>query len=578
MKSVKKMAATLFGFVLFILLATPANAEIIPYAPFETASKMYLLGILQGKGTLESGDIDFDLGSNITRAEMVTTIVRSFGAEQAAQLAKGAPSFADVNPSDWYSGYVAMAKNLAEQAGNTIGRDLDTFDPNAYVSKAEALVFMMKYLGIKVEQTGANWYEGWIHKAIELGLISEADAEVVLHNPGAPATRGEAFVLLDFGYSAKVLEGGNSLYTSFVDSVAPMVTVDSLPEITTTSEVILTGTVRDNKGVALLSISDGTSQSQIEITDGRWQVTVPLKPGQNSFTIEAVDIAGNTASKQFNIERIAVDRLLIKNKPSQHAVGYPYYFEAELLDAKGNVYQTDIPVQWTASGGSIDQNGRFISYVGGIFTVTATWGDLVDTAQVNVVIPAVYITPKQLNLHPLADQEWCEGDTVSLTLEADIPIDASSSAQFEVIGLPSWLHLNQFTGEITGTVPYDAAGVYNLTANLTAYDYPTSTISFKVTVLDTDTTPYWDSLLSQGLTVSMLYPDVNLEFFAYDDDGDNLTFIGVELDPYVVLNGSVLTALNSGTYIVTIKVRDDTPSADPSLDEAIITFTLIVTG
>ena len=81
-----------------------------------------------------------------------------------------------MNESDWFSGYIAVAKQLAEKAGTTIGRDADTFDPNTSVSKAVALVFVMKYLGIKVEQSGANWYEAWGEKAIELGLISEADA------------------------------------------------------------------------------------------------------------------------------------------------------------------------------------------------------------------------------------------------------------------------------------------------------------------------------------------------------------------------------------------------------------------
>jgi|GEM_PF-1162643 len=587
MKVVKKAAVTLVYFMLLFCLATPAYAAITTATAFETASKMYQLGIIQGRGILESGDIDFDLGSNLTRAELVTAIVRSFGAEQAAQLVKGAPSFADVDASDWFSGYVAVAKNLAEQAGTTIGRDANTFDPNAYVTKAEALVFVMKYLGIKVESSGANWYEAWIQKAIELGMITEEDAAVALSNPGAPATRGEAFVILDFGYSARLLEGGNSLYSAFVDSVLPVVELDRYPETTTASEITLTGKASDNKGVASVSISDGTSQSAIDIIDGTWQVTVPLKPGLNSFTIEAVDLAGNRASKQINIKRIAAERLQIKNKPSLLGVGQPYRFEAVLLDADGNVFESDIPVKWSATGGFIDPSGRYTTLEKGTYTITATWGDLVDTAQVNVVEISAYVNPPssppltpELRLHPVPDLVWHEGENVGLTFTADIPIDAASSAQFRVTGHPEWLELHELNGELTGIVPYDAAGEYHLTVALIAEGYMPSTISFKITVLNTDTTPYWDSDMPEEFTLSMgddFFVIILLDVYAHDDDGDELEFIPVELHPNLVLTGSELCITEPGTYEVTIKVRDLTPSEDSSRDEATITFRVIVT-
>jgi len=207
------------------LMAAPihvkSEASITTATPFEVAEKMNKLGIVQGVGTNPDGSIDFNLGRNLTRAELVTTIVRSFGQEQAAQLSKGAPSFADVSAHEWYSGYIAIAKNLAEQAGNPIGKSENSFDPNADLTKAEAIVFIMKYLGIKVESSGANWYEPWIAKAVELGVMSKDLAADALADPNSPATRGEAFVVLDFGFSAKVLENGKSLYTSYVDFVSP---------------------------------------------------------------------------------------------------------------------------------------------------------------------------------------------------------------------------------------------------------------------------------------------------------------------------------------------------------------------
>jgi hypothetical protein len=577
MKAVKKTAVTLLGLLLFITLATPVHAVITEATAFETASKMYQLGILQGKGTLPSGDIDFDLGSNLTRAEFFTTIVRAFGAEQAARFSKPVASFADVSDDTWYSGYVAVAQSLGEQLGINIGKDADTFDPNAPVTKAEALYFMLLFLGISVDSAPEKKHEAWIQQAVELGIISEQDAEVAFRMPDAPATRGEAFIFLDFGYSAKILEGGQSLYTSFVDSVPPVLTLDSYPDVTTASEVRLTGSIRDNKGVAAFAISDGTLRTLINIEDLKWQTTVSLKPGLNTFTLEAVDIAGNKASKQVEIKYVPANRLVIRNAPSLHAAGYPYQFIAELLDAEGNVIETDIPVTWSASGGSIDQNGRFISHASGTYTITAAWGDLVDTARVEVVT-LTYPAPPSLRIHPIADLVWREGETVSFTPSADIPTDASSSARYSVSVLPSWLALNELTGELYADIPYNAAGEYHLTYTLAAYDYQPVTVSFKITVLDTDTTPYWDSgfpLLWESEWENKLI-EIPLIPFVYDDDGDELYLEGVDLDPNLVLDDGILYITAPGNYTATIKVKDNTPSADPSLDEATITLTLIV--
>ena len=114
----KKLTSGLMATSMILGLAAQAHADITTATPFETATKMNKLGIVQGVGTNPDGTPNFNLGGNLTRAELVTTIVRSFGADQAAQLAKGAPSFGDVTADAWYSGYVAVAKNLAAQVGS----------------------------------------------------------------------------------------------------------------------------------------------------------------------------------------------------------------------------------------------------------------------------------------------------------------------------------------------------------------------------------------------------------------------------------------------------------------------------
>jgi len=234
-------------------------------------------------------------------------------------------------------------------------------------------------------------------------------------------------------------------------------------------------------------------------------------------------------------------------------------------------------VTWSASGGSIDQSGRFISHESGTYTITATWGELVDTVQVYVTAPTPYFAPSPVfRIHPASDLEWCEGDVVNVILGADVPIDASGSARFSVSGLPWWLALNERTGELSGNVPYDAAGEYNLTVTLEATGYQTSTTSFKITVLNTDTMPYWSISTPFQTTWTDPFVVIYLDSYAHDEDGDELIFEGVELDPNLVLYGNELCITDPGIYEVTIKVRDNTPSEDPSLDEATVTFTLIV--
>ncbi|HLO03111.1 MAG TPA: hypothetical protein VK191_08390 [Symbiobacteriaceae bacterium] len=379
----KKLTAGLMASSMILGVAQTAAAEITTATPFETAVKMNKLGVVKGVGTLPTGEIDFNLGGNLTRAELVTTIVRSFGFESSAQVAKGAPSFADVAGSEWYSGYVAVAKNLAEQQGTTIGRDSHTFDPNGNVSKAEALVFVMKFLGIKVTSTGANWYEAWIAKAVELGMISEADAAIALANPGSSATRGEAFVILDFGYSAKVLEGGASLYTAFVDSVKPTVEA-SAAETTAETKITVSGKVSDDKAVAAVFVN-GTA---VEVKDGNFSAEVELKVGANTIEVSATDVAGNTQAKTLTVTRSNAAATSIEAADVTVAAGAEVSVAVKLLDANGAEI-ADANVTGTSDLGTF-AGGKFTAGTkAGEGKLTLKVGDLTKEVAVKVTAGAL---------------------------------------------------------------------------------------------------------------------------------------------------------------------------------------------
>lgn len=266
----------------------------------EAGVRMNQLGVVQGVGVLPNGQPNLNLDGPITRAELVTTIVRSFGLESAAQLGQSLSSFPDVPGGMWYSGYVAVANNLAQSKGIAIGRQDGTFDPNASVTKAEALVFVLKFLGLNAPaSTGLNWYDSWLDLAVAQGVMTPAQRGEFLQNAGAPATRGEAFVLLDLSYSAKVLEGGKSLYTQYVDGVAPAISLVTPPSTTTNTSITLTGSVSDNRGIAKLTMAG----NPITLSNGGFSVEVPLVAGPNTIAIEVTDLAGNSQQQSVVITR-----------------------------------------------------------------------------------------------------------------------------------------------------------------------------------------------------------------------------------------------------------------------------------
>lgn len=556
------------------LMFTPihiiSNAETNSITPLTIAEKMHNLGIILGNGTNPDGSVDFNLGGNLTRAELVTTIVRSFDAEQAAQLAKGVKSFADVSTDEWYSGYVAVAKNLAEQGGNILGRSADSFDPNTSVSKVEALVFAMKFLGIKVNASGSNWYEDWVAKAIELGIINEVDAATVLDNPSSPASRGEAFVILDFGYSAKVLEGGKSLYTSNVDSEPPQLTIDEgyLKE-TDADAVTISGRVSDNKQNVTLHSSHTTSS--ILVTNGAWSIKVPLKDGANVIEFTAEDLAGNTTTKSVTIQRIAIKSIQLSAYEISMRVGDFYTFNATVIGTD-NKPLTDIPVTWSATGGSIDSHGKFTSNTEGTFTITATAENKSISAVAYVTKPApepeYEPSPTPLPFIPLIDLIGLNNndtDDVNIDLIPSISQSDRSNIIFDATGLPSWITI--FNGCLMGTIPPNAYGTFDVTIRASASGYQSISKSFIWTITDINHAPVWRNLQEGLLSLSneYYYMPTDLTQYVNDPDGDELFFESSDLpsDLNLRTDGELTGGSPGSTYNFKVKVWDRLDPFDP---------------
>jgi len=177
---------------------------------------------------MPDGTTDPAPGEPITRAELLKVVIMGLGhtEEQVNQL-KGAPSLDEVALDQWYAPYVALAKNCAAHKGFELGYPDGSFRPNNQVTAVEALVFVLKHLGI-TPVTGDNWIQGNIDLAVRNGVLTSAD--VLLDAATEPAIRGLAFAIVDTAFMAYTDAFGKNIYQQFVDPEAPVLSVDRGPE------------------------------------------------------------------------------------------------------------------------------------------------------------------------------------------------------------------------------------------------------------------------------------------------------------------------------------------------------------
>ncbi|BAL00210.1 putative surface layer protein [Oscillibacter valericigenes Sjm18-20] len=139
----------------------------------------------------------FDGEASITRAEFAAILVRALGLP-----ADGTSSFSDVSADAWYTGAVATAV----QYGLTKGKDNNRFDPNANITRQEAMLMLQRAAAL-TEFTGTSgnldsfadadsvgdWAEGAAKWSIGSGLIQGSDGKL---NPTANITRAESATII----------------------------------------------------------------------------------------------------------------------------------------------------------------------------------------------------------------------------------------------------------------------------------------------------------------------------------------------------------------------------------------------
>ena len=106
----------------------------------------------------------------VSRAEMAKLLVVAAGLEPAADVAKGATRFSDVDGAHWASGYI----NVAAEYGYIVGYPDGTFQPDATVTYAEAVTMCLRVLGYRtVVESKGTWPTNYIAKAQDLKMLDE---------------------------------------------------------------------------------------------------------------------------------------------------------------------------------------------------------------------------------------------------------------------------------------------------------------------------------------------------------------------------------------------------------------------
>ncbi|MEW8976930.1 MAG: S-layer homology domain-containing protein [Symbiobacterium sp.] len=361
----------LFGTALAAPTAEEANAAY---------ERLNYYGIAEGI-LREDGTKDPALDETLTRVQMVALLVKAFGLKESAQYMAGAQTFSDVPANHWASGYLAIAKNIAEKNGNVIGYPDGTFGPENQVTAIEVLGFALKFLGIPVSG-GANWKDNMIAAAKDAGVLTDADVEKYLSNPDEVATRGLAFAMADAIFYNYKGADGKSVYTR-IDTEVPSVTLGEVPATTNKASIEITGTVSGD----YIEVYVGSDKVTVN-PDGTFAHAVALKVGSNSIEVTAKDRAGNVGSAKAVVERVPGEaaKIQITAPEGGVAAGSTIDLPVAIVDAEGaNTGITDFKVDAGEAGTWAD--GKLTAGTkAGKYTITVTYEGLEPaTAEIEIV-------------------------------------------------------------------------------------------------------------------------------------------------------------------------------------------------
>lgn len=377
----KRLTSVTVALCLVLTMIGTSLAAPTPVEANAAYDRLEHFGIVQGV-LMPDGTTSRALDMTLTRAQLVTIIVRAFGEEETARILQGATTFPDVPGSHWSSGYVAVAQNIAAQHGFPLGYPDGSFQPERTVTVIEALTFVMKFLGVQVG-TGDDWVNQTINSAVTNGVITADQASEYRSEANVQATRGMAFAMADSIFYNYAGFDGKSVYQQYHDNVAPVVTLDPLPANTSEASITVTGTVSSDADKLFV----GPDQAAVG-SDGRFSVQVSLEPGVNEIEVTVTDKAGNVGTAKATVSRgSGVASKIVASLPDRNVkAGETVPLEVKIVDDAG--IDTGLTGWEVTVGGDIGtyEDGKFTA--GGKLgrgTITVTYGELRDTINVTIV-------------------------------------------------------------------------------------------------------------------------------------------------------------------------------------------------
>lgn len=179
----------------------------------EAVERLVEAGLVKGR-TSGDGEPDYALEDAITRAELVTVLVRALGGAVEAETYEGDAALPDT-ADHWSLGWVAVGAELSHEP---LGYPDGTFKPDQQVTAAEAVAFTMKFLGI--EPADGEWPGNYLSGLAAAGIVAKTDVAGLQFVANVAAPRGLVFTLLDMAFSTHEIEDGKTIYDVLAEVAA----------------------------------------------------------------------------------------------------------------------------------------------------------------------------------------------------------------------------------------------------------------------------------------------------------------------------------------------------------------------
>ena len=135
--------------------------------------------------------------ANISRAEVATIFFRMLTDDSRSQLWRTTNSYPDVEASDWYNNAISTLS----YAGTLTGMPDGTFKPDNDITRAEFATIAVRFFGGNYEgedlftDIAGHWANKYINLAATLGLVNGKPDGTF--DPDAPITRAEAMAIVN---------------------------------------------------------------------------------------------------------------------------------------------------------------------------------------------------------------------------------------------------------------------------------------------------------------------------------------------------------------------------------------------